>query len=299
MIKSYAIFSQKGGTGKTTTSLALAAGLARRGRKVLLVDVDQQEDSTIASGVEPEDVVFAVADVLNKVCTAKEAIVPTEFGYDILPSWGKALAALTVKPKTKVHFRKIIDEAKEDYDYIVVDCPPNIFGLTVQVLESVDEIVFPAHADSFSERALERAIEEIHAVRDGKNRKLSFGGILFNRHRPDYNATKFALPLFERLSTEYGIRIFETKIPDSTYVRESQLMKRPVYDVIDRDYNKAAPAFDAFVEELTGEKMKEAKNSNGKQDAGTAGSGREGAPANRQARKAGKRGSWNGKNGWK
>ena len=251
MKKAYAVVSQKGGTGKTTTALALAAGLVQRGRKVLLIDADPQGDSTFVSNIDLEEGELALSAVMEKKKKIEDVTQGTEAGYDIIPADGGL--AFFGKSATKVSLSKIIESVSSVYDYIVIDCPPNIGPVTIQALEAVDEVIIPALSDAFSVTALRKLAVSIHASRK-KNRKLLIAGVLLNRIRANTNIAKTAVPDLESIAKTIGTKIFNTTIPDNTKLKEAQFDRSSIFAYDSK--STGADAYEDFSTELTGERKK-------------------------------------------
>lgn len=263
MDKCYAIMSQKGGVAKTTTALALSAGLARRKKKVLLIDLDQQGDSTRLSNIEEELISFLMADVINGRCKPQEAIQTTAAGYDIIPTRDGGLAELTLEIKQKVPIKKIVSLVSGDYDYIVIDCPPNIYNLTTQALIAADEVVFPGDCEEPSIQAFNNLMKSVQDVKEMKNKKLRMAGILvikFDSRRTEMNTA--AMNDYQILAENYATKIFDTKIPYSVYISKAFFRRVSIYEYIDDPINTvraAAVAYDNWITELTGIKSRKRK----------------------------------------
>lgn len=287
MEKCYAVISQKGGVGKTTTSVALATGLARRKKKTLLIDLDQQGDSTHISNIAPELISYTVSDVINKKCTPQDAIQKTAAGYDIIPTTDNGLAELTFEVKLKAPIKKIVSIVAGDYDYVILDCPPNIYNITTEALIAADEVVFTGLSDSLSIRSFNNLMESIADVRDMKNKKLHMAGILLTKYdQRRKNLNNAARNDYQILADTYGTKIFETVIPESVTICEAWWRRESIYEYIDDakgNANAAILAYDKWITELTGVKSKEGKKS-GKAETGAAGirikSRRSGNPKN-------------------
>ncbi len=253
MKKSFAVMIQEGGTGKTTTALALAAGLARRGQRTLLIDVDQQGDATRISSLEPEIIGYTTPDVFKGTCSPKDAIYTTQNGYDLLPTFNNELRG--IEYNSKVTIAKIVSSVQNDYDYAIIDCPPHIGAMSMQALRAVDEIIIPVHADEKSAHALLAIIGTALAFKkEQKNRKLSFAGILVNEYS-DYSTEKRSVMNIVEIARKNNIKVFDTLIPRAVVVREAWEEHKPIFNYINRNsknFNSAVLAYDAFVTELTG-----------------------------------------------
>ena len=267
MEKCYAIMLQKGGVGKSTTAVALASGLAQRGKKTLLVDLDQQGDSTFLSNLAPELINYYVRDVIIKICDPKDAIQKTEAGYDIMPTTEGGLAELTLEPKLKVPVQKIISLIKDDYDYVVIDCPPNIYNITVDALIAADEIICVGNPSALATRGLQKTLNTINDIKTMRNKKLKMAGLLITMYdgtRTELNAAAEADYLF--LSEKYGFKIFGNKIPQSVTIEKTGFRHDTLYEHIKENKSKANAAivaYDQWVTELTGIKREDGGKNNG------------------------------------
>lgn len=250
MKKAYAIIAQKGGTGKTTTAVALAAGLVNRKQKVLLIDADTQGNATFASNVDMEPGEIALSGIMEKKKKLEDVVCGTEAGYDLIP-FDKNMPFYGGTSSIKVSLAAIIEKVSNIYDYVIIDCPPNIGAMTVQALEAVDEIVIPCKADAFSLDALKEIALSVRDARK-KNRKLMIAGVLLNRVNPISNIAKVAVPDIKELSEMIGTRVFNTKIPSNVKLDEAHYARQPIY-TYDKNASGAS-AYNQFVTELTGEK---------------------------------------------
>lgn len=250
MKTSFAVISQKGGTGKTTTAVNLAAGLAERKKKILLIDADPQQDATFISGVDMEDGEAGLSCVLEKKATPEATIKTTDAGYDMIPA-DEGLVFLN--PKKSQHLSNVIKKLADKYDYIIVDCPPNIGDVTVQALESVDQVIVPAVADALSVQAFQKIAASILDSK-AKNKKLVIAGILLNRYRADLVVSKAAFADLTTLAELYDTKVFETTIPENTTIKEAQYSRESLFKY--GKTSKGAAAYNDFIIELTGEKEK-------------------------------------------
>ena len=256
MKKSYAVISQKGGTGKTTTAVSLAAGLAEREKKVLLVDADPQMDATFVSGVDLEESDVGLSVLMEKKATPEKVIKKTGAGYDIIPA-DEGLVKLN-KPQP---LSNIIKKLSDQYDYIIVDCPPNIGDVTVQALEAVDEVIIPAVADALSVQAFQKIAVSIQTSQK-KNKKLKIAGILLNRYRADLVVSKAAFSDLSTLAGMYQTKVFNTTIPENTTIKEAQYSRESLFSY--GRSSKGAIAYNDFIVELTGEKEKKGRKAEAK-----------------------------------
>ena len=233
----FAVANQKGGVGKTTTTVNLAASLARMHQKVLLVDLDPQGNATMGSGIEKNDLVASVYDVLVDNMPVSQAAVPTEEGgYMLLPSNGDLTAAevelLDVAGRDH-RLRDMLRAAQADYDYILIDCPPSLNMLTVNALVAADGVLIPMQCEYYALEGLSALSQTIEAVATALNPALKIEGILRTMHDP---RNKLTQEVSDQLTGHFGDRVYRTIIPRNVRLAEAPSFGVPVivYDKTSR-----------------------------------------------------------------
>jgi chromosome partitioning protein len=222
MTKVLAVANQKGGVGKTTTAVNLAASLAATKRRVLLVDLDPQGNATMGSGVNKRELELSSCDVLLGEAPARDALVRAEAGgYDLLP----ANADLTTaevrlinefgrEARLKVALRLIVAE----YDYVLIDCPPSINMLTVNALTAATGVLIPMQCEYYALEGLSALVSTVEQIRDAVNPDLQIEGLLRTMFDPRNN---LANEVSSQLILHFGDKVFRTVIPRNIRLAEA------------------------------------------------------------------------------
>ncbi|AOS96364.1 Sporulation initiation inhibitor protein Soj [Microbulbifer aggregans] len=249
MSKIFAVANQKGGVGKTTTCVNLAASLVANKRRVLLVDLDPQGNATMGSGVNKGELQLSVYDVLADSLPARKAIVPTDSGYDLLPANGDLSAAeveLLDMEGRESRLRRALREEHDNYDYIVVDCPPSLNMLTVNALCAASGVLIPMQCEYYALEGLSALIDTITQIQRAANPELKIEGILRTMYDPRNSLTS---DVSEQLSEYFGERLYRTCIPRNVRLAEAPSYGKPALEY-DR-HSKGAIAYLALAGEMT------------------------------------------------
>ena len=249
MGKVLAIANQKGGVGKTTTSVNLAASLAATKRRVLLIDLDPQGNATMGSGIDKSQLERSVYDVLTDRCSLDEAVQRSEAGsYDLLPANGDLTAAevelLDMKMKES-RLRYALASAREAYDYILIDCPPSLNMLTVNGLVAADGVIIPMQCEYYALEGLSALINTIQRISSVLNPGLQIEGLLRTMYDPRNSLTR---EVSEQLTEHFGDRLYQTVIPRNVRLAEAPSFGLPVL-VYDKQ-SRGAVAYLALAGEL-------------------------------------------------
>lgn len=222
-----AIANQKGGVGKTTTCINLAASLAATRRRVLMVDMDPQGNATMGAGVEKNRLKLSAYDVILGECGAREAIQRLEqSGMDVLPANGDLTAAEVKLMRAygrESKLRKALEPVLADYDYILVDCPPSLNMLTVNALAAAHGILIPMQCEYYALEGLSALLNTIEQIREAVNPELKIAGILRTMYDPRNN---LANEVSTQLIMHFGDQVYRTMIP-----RNVRLAEAPSYGV--------------------------------------------------------------------
>jgi chromosome partitioning protein len=222
LAKIITVTNQKGGTGKTTTSSALVAGLHQRSARVLGVDLDPQGNLGFSLGLELADDSPTVHDVLNGSSGIDSAIVSTEYG-DVLPS-DITLSTSDMEftaPRREFLLTQQLDLVRANYDFIIIDTPPSLNLLTINAYVASDGLIVPMEAEILSLVGITQLKETIEAVRDSFNPNLEVIGILLNKYNNRLNLSRDVLDMAEQVATQLGSQVLKPKIRRSVGVAEA------------------------------------------------------------------------------
>lgn len=237
MCRIIAIANQKGGVGKTTTCVNLGIGLARAGKKVLLVEADAQGSMAVSLGIqEPDELDVTLVNIMEKIINDEdvepgEGIIHHEEGIDFIPAnielAGLETSLVNVMSREQV-LRLYLDGVKGDYDYILIDCMHSLGMITINALVAADSVLIPVEAAYLPVKGLQQLIKTIGKVHRRLNSKLSILGILLTKVD---RRTNFAKDISEQIREVYGnnIHIFENCIPMSVRAAETTAEGKSIY----------------------------------------------------------------------
>jgi len=237
MSRVLAIANQKGGVGKTTTSINLAASLAASKKSVLLIDMDPQGNATMGSGVDKYDVEFSAYDVLIDGKPASECIISLDaMGVDILPGNGDVTAAeveLIAMDNRESRLRDALEPLQDKYDYILLDCPPSLNMLTLCSLVAANGVIIPMQCEYYALEGLAALTETIESVRSSVNPGLQIEGLLRTMFDPRNNLSN---DVSDQLIEHFGDRVYRTIVPRNVRLAEAPSHGLPViqYDKTSR-----------------------------------------------------------------
>ncbi len=244
MAKVFCIANQKGGVGKTTTTVNLAAGLARIGQRVLVIDLDPQGNATMGSGIDKRSMVLSVYDVLLEAASVAEAARRSEAGgYDLLGA-NRELAGAEVElvglEQRNLRLRKALEAAADQYDYVLIDCPPSLSLLTLNGLCSAHGVIVPMQCEYFALEGLSDLVNTIKQVHANLNRDLQVIGLLRVMFDPRITLQQ---QVSEQLKAHFGEKVFNAVIP-----RNVRLAEAPSYGQPGVVFDAAAKGAQAYIE---------------------------------------------------
>ena len=244
MAKVFCVANQKGGVGKTTTAVNLAAGLAKVGQRVLMIDLDPQGNATMGSGVDKRTLELTVYDVLLESSSIAEARVQAEkCGYDVLGSSrelsGAEVELVTMERREK-RLQAAIAAVAAEYDFVLIDCPPSLSMLTLNGLCAANGVIVPMQCEYFALEGLTDLVNTIKQVHANLNKDLQIIGLLRVMFDPRITLQQ---QVSEQLKTHFADKVFNTVIP-----RNVRLAEAPSYGLPGVVFDPAAKGSLAYIE---------------------------------------------------
>lgn len=250
MGKAIAIFNQKGGVGKTTTNINLAACLALKGKKILILDIDPQGNTTSGMGISKKGLEKTMYEVLiNEKLDPSDAIIPTRIkNLDIIPASvqlaGAEIELVQLEAREK-RLKKALDKIKGGYDYIFIDCPPSLGLLTINSLTAVDSVLIPIQCEFYALEGVSQLMSTIELVKKNMNTSLEIQGVILSMFD---GRTNLSIQVVEEVKKYFKEKVYTTVIP-----RNVRLAEAPSYGMPITEYDpksKGAEAYFEFAEEF-------------------------------------------------
>lgn len=250
MSKIITVANQKGGVGKTTTSLALASGLARKGFRVLAVDLDPQANMTLSSGISPLLDYGSLYDVFKGQADAKDTIQKSDLKYDVMPGGINLAGADMDFTQTGREFmlKETLQELDEGYDFIVIDTAPTLGILTVNALTAASVVIIPMAVDIYSLQGLSQLNMLINNVKKYCNPQLEIGGLLVTKWVERQTLSSVIFSKMQEAAKEIGAKIYDSKIRESVALRKVAVMQADMYEKANKA--NATKDYSKFIEEL-------------------------------------------------
>jgi chromosome partitioning protein len=244
-----AIANQKGGVGKTTTAVNLGSALAEAGYRVLVVDLDPQGNASTGLGVNPRDLEVSVYDVIMNDTGLEDCVEPTSLKNLFAPATiDLAGAEIELVPamSRELKLRKAIDAARDDYDIVLIDCPPSLGLLTVNGLAAADDVIVPIQCEYYALEGLGQLLRNVGMVRGNLNPTLDVRGIVLTM----YDArTKLADQVEAEVRLHFGPKVYETVVPRTVRLSEAPSFGQPI--IVFDPTSRGAEAYRALAEEVS------------------------------------------------
>ena len=229
MGKILAVTNQKGGVGKTTSCVNLSASMVATKKKVLLIDLDPQGNATMGSGVDKHNLEKSCYEVLTGRCHIKEAIQsPADSGYDVIPANADLTAAeieLVSMDSKQTRLRDALTSVQDDYDFIMIDCPPSLNMLTINALVAAEGVIIPMQCEYYALEGLTALMETITGIRQTINPRLHIEGLLRTMYDPRIGLTN---EVSRQLISHFGEQVYRTVIPRNIRLAEAPSHGKPV-----------------------------------------------------------------------
>ncbi|WP_035765560.1 ParA family protein [Butyrivibrio sp. NC2002] len=254
MGRAIAIANQKGGVGKTTTSINLSATLAEKGKKVLVIDTDPQGNTTSGFGLNKNQLENTIYELLIGECEIEDALYKDVVdGVDIIPS-NVNLAAVEIElidmEEKEFILKKAVDKIRSDYDFIIIDCPPSLSMLTINAMTTANTVLVPIQCEYYALEGLSQLVHTVNLVKERLNNGLEMEGVIFTMYD---SRTNLSMQVVENVKDHINENVYKTIIP-----RNIRLAEAPSYGIPINMYDSksaGAEAYRLLADEVIGRKF--------------------------------------------
>lgn len=244
MSRFIAVFNQKGGVGKTTTNVNLSACLAKKGKKVLVLDIDPQGNTTSGFGINKKELTTSIYDVLINGTDINDVIINTNFeNLYIVPSNVELAGAeieLTRNEDRELSLKKAIEKIKDKYDFVFIDCPPSLGLLTINALVAVDSVLIPIQCEYYALEGVSQLMDTIKLVKRSLNPQLEIEGVVLSMFD---GRTNLSIQVVDEVKNYFKGKVYTTIIP-----RNVRLAEAPSYGIPIIDYDPKSKGAEAYIE---------------------------------------------------
>ena len=239
-----AIANQKGGVGKTTTSINLSASLAAKGKKVLVIDTDPQGNTTSGFGIEKNELENTIYELILGECSIRDCIISNVIkNVSVVPS-NVNLAAAEIEligvDKKEYILKNEVDYVKDDYDFIIIDCPPSLNMLTINSMTTADSVLVPIQCEYYALEGLSQLIHTINLVKERLNPDLRIDGVVFTMYD---SRTNLSMQVVENVKQNLNQKVYNTLIP-----RNIRLAEAPSYGMPINMYDSKSAGAEAYMQ---------------------------------------------------
>lgn len=249
MAKIISVVNQKGGVGKTTTTVNLSACLEQQGKKVLLIDMDPQGNATSGLGIDTEELENTIYQVLIGEISMADSILQTEFGELYVSPSDIQLAGAEVElvsmEKREYILKNALDSIKNQYDYILIDCPPSLNLMTINALTASDSVLIPVQCEYYALEGLSRLMQTVKSIKKQLNSGLEIEGILLTMYD---SRTNLSMMVADEVKNFFPKKVYGTVIPRNVRLSEAPSYGQPIiaYD----PYSRGAESYAALAKEV-------------------------------------------------